>query len=376
MRDRRLELADQLSDALIRADIVFWGSVGLNYQRSSFQSIAIQALLPFASMFVYESLRRQNLPLSELDFRFGVNAPYVKSARHRVKLLDGKSLPDVLKAAQRIADSEREAFQAPHSGWRRSWRRRFQPDLGLLFVGERLVATSHSTLLSIALASKPLPDHTDLSQLMFKFGDSLGNHLIDFISLTGVSVQDMVLPGEPPPVRYTDVKAEQFVTLIAERIAPTQNAVCLFLLAVNAHLNTARYLVPVFAKNSELSTLKLYVVSLFHAVSSLNRLLAVNRGNALLSSSTAISIQEALSHPSLSRNKETRALRNALVHYRIEDRFVMKLSSSLPYSGLVEVHAPGATFDSLSRNIQTGLDHLSESMHNLLFADSIRSTML
>lgn len=369
-------LANQCSDALLAADVVIWGSVALNYQGSNFQSITMQALLPFASMFIYESLGHLGLRHSVLNARFGASSDYVKSGRHRVKLLDGTSFSEALEVAHRIAHAERHEYLAPHSGRLRSWRQKFQPDLGLLFLGGRLVATSHSTLISIGAASNQLPSHSDFHLFMYDFGVSLGQHLRLLLTHTGVMEQDMILPGEPREITFTDVKWQQFVTLTAGRIAPTRGDVCLFLLSVSAYVNAARFLVPIIAKNSELGALKIHLVSLFHAVSSLNRLLAANREQPFLSVPTAINLQEALSHPSLKRNKERRALRNALVHYRIEDRYIDKLSKYLPFSGLVEAHVPGATLDSLSRDVQIGLDHLSETVHALLFPNPVHTRKL
>lgn len=369
-------LADRCSDALLAADVMVWGSVALNYQGSTFQSIAMQALLPFASMFIYESVGRLPLPLSVLDSRFGAFAAYAKSGRHRVKLLDGIPISEALEVAQRIANAERDQFLAPHLGRFTSWRRRFQPDLGLQFLDGRLVFTSHSLLLSIGAASNRLPSHSDLPQLMHDFGVAFGEHLRLLMDYTGVAEQEMILSGEPREITFTDVKWQAFTASTAGRIAPSRGDVCLFLVSVSAYVNAARLLVPIVAKNSALGALKIQLVSQFHAVSSLNRLLAANREQPFLTGPTAISLQEALSCLSLKRNKERRALRNALVHYRIENRYIDRLSQQFPVGGLVEAHVPGATLDSLSRDVQVEQVYLSETLHTLLFPTPIHTRKL
>jgi hypothetical protein len=153
---------------------------------------------------------------------------------------------------------------------------------------------------------------------------------------------------------------------MARRALPDRVPVCLLLTAILSQVNTARLLVPSIAEHNEVAAFKVRFASLFHAASSLQKLLDQDRVGPFLHRDAAGQIDAALRLDPVQNVLGNRFLRNNLVHYGVHKSTASQLSADLPLFGLVEALAKGRSLSTVANDVELGLNHISEIFGGLL----------
>lgn len=371
-------LVEKIQSQIFEADTRLWTNISIGFTDSAFGDVGLLSLFPFAAMYVLESPIVLGLDHSPLWN--GIDPLYQEytSARNYAKMLDDDKLTirEAIQSAIRIAESERHYFNSRHSTMRDLWKRPLVTDLGLIWTENRLIATSHSMRSSFAKSRPEELHYADQATLASEVGKVLGMYLRMVFDHWRIDPQSIVRVSIPPEIRFANVKSENFLKESGTRISKNIPDVALFCLSILARLNAANTLVPTATQDNELALLKLRVVVLYHARSTITKMLAVNRESCYLTPDAESVLSDLLAQGATKRNKQLRNLRNAFVHYVIEPEFASRLDPDLPYLGLVEAHCPGTTAGELFDEVKLTLTSLSDSLQGLLFTRLPRTKLL
>jgi hypothetical protein len=292
----------------------------------------------------------------------------------RVKLIEDKyrSSAEVLDKANELVEINSSWFLKSNNRISAALKKLLQKDLGVYFMQDEIVTTTHITFLNLGLTKEALA----ASSLTF---DNLDRHLYDRMvdvgsyvgSLAeGLDIKDYT-PGNgrqisPPPIKYRDLKSEQFYDSISKQVAPNRPSVSLLLTWIFAQINTARILVPMVEKQNSVAAFKIRFVTLFQIASSLQKLLKEDEKASFLHPEAVDRIRNILEDESVLKVHEAKGLRNNLVHYGVPKRIAPELTSKLPLFGLVEAHSNGRSFESMRHEAALGLAYTYHQLRPLL----------
>lgn len=194
----------------------------------------------------------QPLPTS-LFSRFG---RAVTKTRARIKLFDdtdggADGLVEILELAH---SKSVEWFREPHRGPLRSLVRRFQPDLGIFFVGENLIASTHTVLPAMGITLDELrgfspKDLERLGERSFTFSREVGLYLSQLASFLHQLGKHVELQPEAPDIRDLRVSHNDFIGANIYRLAldsfrPKEVRFVGAVIMALAHINAALYVFP------------------------------------------------------------------------------------------------------------------------------------
>lgn len=366
--------ANQVAMLLIAADLEFFRDYALSPRLEPIRPIAGLALMPFLSAFVSESATYLKQRDPEADCLLQPHRELLRTSRLRLKLLDDnrRSFAEILQDAHVLATINAGWFSSLHQGILGPVKRLRQPDLGVYFEQNEVVCTTHVALLNIGLTEKALSTSslslTTLGPFMRETTEDLGRPVGILLSSFGITVPAFDIDPEPlpAPIRYRDLKSARFYPAMARRCTPRGHSVCILLSSILSQVNTARLVVPLIAGQNDVAAFKTRFVSLFHAASSLHSLLEQDHAGPFLHPDAQQLIGEALHAPTVQRVRESRDLRNNLVHYRVGRRAAARLSPDLPLFGLVEAHGPEKSLTSLTQDVELGLNCIADGLRALL----------
>ena len=214
-------------------------------------------------------------PLPTLLFsRFG---RAVTKTRARIKLFDdtdggADGLVEILELAH---SRSVEWFREPHRGPIRSLIRRFQPDLGIFFVGENLIASTHAVLPAMGITLNELKDFSsnDMERLVersFAFSSEVGvylGQLATFLHQLGKRVE---LQPEAPDIRDLRVSHNDFIGANVYRLAlysfrPNEARFVGAVIMALAHINAALYVLPRLLGVKSNLLLRFQLLTAYHA---------------------------------------------------------------------------------------------------------------
>jgi hypothetical protein len=370
---RQAGLAERAELSLIAADTKFFRNFALNPHLEPIRDMAALTLMPFLSAFVFESARyiKEEDPVAVRELQ--THEALLRTSRLRLKLLDDnrKSFKEVVDNINDLATINSGWFMG-HRGILGPLKRWLQPDLGVYFIQGEVIGTTHVAFLNMGLTKE------DLSASSLSL-DTLGPYLRetteDFGRYVGLLLGKLNIadnafdsaPGEPmSPIQFRDLKSKRFYESMADRVAPGRTPVCILLTSILSQINTARAVVPSIAGRNEDAVFKIGFVSLFHAASSLRKLLDQHRENAFLHLDAVEHIGAMLDADLVRNISENRMLRNNLVHYGVGKRTAARLSPDLPLFGLVEALADGQSLEAMANDVERGLDHISYGLRSLL----------
>ncbi|MEZ4222616.1 MAG: hypothetical protein R3B13_16870 [Polyangiaceae bacterium] len=325
--------------------------------------ILVYAMLPLMGFFAEESYRylrsvRPELPTPPLfcEFRRAVT-----KARAGLKLFDDNDgyadgVIDLLKLAH---EKSVEWFCEPHVGPFRRFLRRYQPDLGVFFVGEDVTATSHASLPAFGVTRDELRDFTpaDLDNLgarvkrySYLVGDyttTLASQLMNF-GLT-VDTSPEVSTVDTPPITHNDFIGAKFYDLVRTPLEPIDASLVAPVTMAAGHINSAiRVLPALLGKHSNL-LLRAQLLTAYHA------------GEALRQTIPHV-VEHAVPVPSFLCK---RPLRNVCAHYGLRGAGPPAVGTTDPFCTVVQQLAgvSGATLrDALSET----LERYSEALRGAL----------
>ncbi len=331
MSDSR-ELANEVEVALLAADTRFFFDVVRNPYLLPVQAHAIMSLMPFLSSFVLDSaeyLRRNGMASNEL---LQPHERLLRTSRLRLKPLEVRNKPfeTVLDEVEEFVEINSRWFKNDYPRVVLFLRRLIQPDtnvpdMGVQFVGSDVFCTAHVSAMNIGLTREAIEelslDLTNLGKYLRDPSVDIGRYMRTLAEALGVplEVTDRSSDAPPPTLGYTDYDSRDFYEQLS-RFISSNPAVCILVTALISQVNVARLLVPVVAGQNEVASLKLRLLSLYHATVTLGRLLGESRREPLLHRDAQDQIRASLTSPHVQDVRKQRLLRNALIHYGVEER--------------------------------------------------------
>ena len=370
---RRVNLAERASLSLIAHDTELFRDLTLAPRLEPIRGIAILALMPFLSAWAYESsgyIGRKDAP-PRLALK--PQEEMLLTSRMRAKITEDKykTPAEVLENANDLAEINSGWFVGGHRGILGILKRALQPEVGVYFVGDEVVCTTHTAFSNMGLTKEAISE-ASLSL------DNLGPHMRDRMVDVGkymamlfdkLGISPHPSEGDPeiplPRIRDRDLKADRLYGPIVRRVAPGRSSVGVLLTWMLSQVNTARLLVPSIAGQNEVADFKVRFVSLYQSALSLRRLLEEEREQAVLFPDALETIAAVLDADPVQRVLAYRNLRNDLFHYGVPKRMAPDLSPGLPLFGLVEAHTNGRSLAAVTEDVEAGLDRVSMELRGL-----------
>ncbi len=216
--DKQKYLAETVAITLIRSDLLMFRDLAVRHIPESVRSIAILALMPFLSMFMHESavyLERMGfLRVQDLKPHEGM----LRTSRLRIKLLDDdqKSMAEVLDNASVLAAINNRWFQELHHGPLTPLKRWIQPELGIFFVSDEIICSTHVAFLNLGLSKEAL---SASSLTLETLGPFLRETAVDFGEYMGLLLHALGTEADAfndlgstptPQIQFRDLKANRF----------------------------------------------------------------------------------------------------------------------------------------------------------------------
>lgn len=378
MSAQNVPLSKQASLSLIQADAKLFLDLVLSPRLEPIRPTATLALMPFLSAFLYESIRYTKQEKSEAFPELQSHQDLLRASRMRMKLLDGdpRTLDELLGEGDELAATVKHLFMKDHRGILGPFKRLLQDDLGIHFINNAIVGTIHVALLNVGIPSRILSTLSWDTLGLFLRDTSKGigadavELLLELGILEAVDLDAYAAEGAPEhplsPPQYRDLKSERFYGSIARHTAPGRNGVGVVLTSILSQVNTARIVLPIVAERNEIAAFKIRLVSLFHARSSLQNLLNKHHSEPFLHPDAIQGIRSMLGSDVVRSIRKRKDLRNSLVHYGVQERIASLLSPDLAFFGLVEAHTSGQSLEAVSKDVEVGLDLISEGLGKLL----------
>jgi hypothetical protein len=367
-------LAERAELSLIAADARFLRDFVLGPRYERIRDVAILALMPFISAFTFESseyIKRKN---PEMVRDLEQHRDLLRASRLRLKLLDDnrKSFDEVLDNAGELAAISSGWMMEGHRGLLGPLKRLIQPDLGIYFAQAEVFCTTHVAFLNLGLSKEALAASSlslaNLGPYLRDTSEDFGRYLALLLGKLdmGTEVSDSARGVPLFTIPFRDVKSKRLYKEMARRAVPNRVPVCLLLTAILSQVNTARLLVPSIAEHNEVAAFKVRFASLFHAASSLQKLLDQDRSGPFLDPDAAGQFDAALGQEPVQNVLGNRFLRNILVHYGVHESIASQLTAELPLLALVEALAEGRSLSTMANDVELGLNHISEILGSLL----------
>ena len=333
----------------------------------TFPTMPLMGLVTEESFHYLSSASRhsslQPLPTS-LFSRFG---RAVTKTRARIKLFDdtdggADGLVEILELAHAKSI---EWFREPHRGPIRSLVRRFQPDLGIFFVGENLIASTHTVLPAMGITLDELKGFSpkDLERLgkrSFAFSREVGMYLGQLASFLRQLGKHVELQPEAPDIRDLRVSHNDFIganvyRLALDRFRPKEVRFVGAVIMALAHINAALYVLPRLLGVKSNLLLRFQFLTAYHA------------GNTLKSS-----IPQML--PPLLEAEHTvlrsRQIRNLCAHYGLRDAAQTAMGAEDPFGAAIQ------SLTSVSRSeVEALVNRWLRSVSDLLTARLSKSSL-
>lgn len=360
--------------SLIAADAEFFRDFVLGPHFEQIRDVAILALMPFVSAFTYESSEYIKRKDPAMVRALEPHRELLRASRLRLKLLDDsrKSFDEVLDNASELAAISSDWMMEDHRGLFGPLKRLIQPDLGVFFVQDEVFCTTHVAFLNLGLSKESLAASSlsleNLGPYLRGTSEDFGQYLALLLHKLniGMEVSEDAQEAPLPPAGFRDLKSKRLYGKIARRAAPDRVPVCLLLTAILSQVNTAHLLVPSIAGKNDVAAFKIRFVSLFHAASSLQKLINQDQDGSFLHPDAAQQIGAALNADPVRNILELRFLRNNLVHYDVHKRTASQLFADLPLFGLVEALAQGKSLAAVASDVEKGLSLVSDLLCGLL----------
>lgn len=176
-------LSNRASLSLIAADTKFFRDFALDPHSDSFRSVAGLTLMPFLSAFAYESVKYFERTNPTAGRILQANQDMLLWSRMRTKLTEDKykTSAAVVQNVEELIAINSGWFLEGHRGIRRPLRL-IQPDVGLTFMNNEMIYTTHVAFLNLGLTKESLSD----SSLNM---DNIGGFLHDRMVPVGQYVQ-------------------------------------------------------------------------------------------------------------------------------------------------------------------------------------------
>lgn len=376
------KLAEEVETLLLQSDMQFFVDLAHNPHLSRVLGSAVQCLYPFLAAFVRDSSLYVQKRYSRTDQVIEDYRDLIIQARLSIKPLEVdnrisgqlKTLDEVEREIDRLIEFSDSKWIGDYPYLLRVIREMRQPTVGASFIGSELISTTHTALLGLGFNREKLEqlylDPTDMSEFVFEMGRSIGEFTVELALALRIPLNLEVEYEErdPPSVMYNDYFSRKLYPTLTETVS-RRRAVCVLLMAVVAQVNFVRLLLPYLSTSNKLPTFKMRFLALFEATKTLDKLMQNHSQQQVMTAFASEQIRKANASPELRTLKKCEALRNALFHYEVKEKWRDKLSSGLPLNGLIEAHARGASIEEVDRNVCEGLDHIACHLKILFSGD-------
>jgi hypothetical protein len=363
--------------SLIAADARFFRDLALAPHLASARPVILPALMPIWSMFIVESasyLARDNPGIKQF---MQPHEELLQNSRNRFKLLDDSKMTTlgVLKNVESLAGTSSDWFLEMHHGPLSGLKRWLQLDLGMYFVEGDLFCTTQAMFIYLGLTEKSISENSlslnTIAPFVRKNSEDFGRYLGLVLRILGLDARppNPMKPAFFPNVLHKDLKSKKFYQSVARVVAPGHEKIAVLLILIVAHLNTARIVTPLISNESSIAQLKIKLISLYHGVSGLSKLLQEHQQMSIMSKDTAERISALLQSEPIVRlqtNKNYRFLRDTLIHYGINKGIRSKLSPSLDSFGLIEAYFPGTSTNMFLDDIDAKLKETIGVLYEIL----------
>lgn len=271
----------------------------------------------FYAIGAYDWLRA-NVSL-EADGFLESEAQRLRRIRARSKLFDdaGK-LPEVIRQQKLVDAFNVRVFRGSHTGLLAPLKRWLQPDMGIFFLDQDLVGSSHIGTLNFGyddgIFSDPGVRALPPAEELREFSRDVGAFIARAVKLLGGSPD--LKSGAPlaASISAEDHKSAKLYGAIAEKLGLPDRHLASLIVGATSQVNfTSRIIAP--ALRSSLA-MRLRFLSWYHAVTGLRLLGAHLRGGH--GHRIGSMLGAALGREGARRAKKMRALRNHLAHYSLE----------------------------------------------------------
>jgi hypothetical protein len=366
-------LSKQASLSLIAADTKFFRDFALDPHPDYFRSVAGLVLMPFLSAFANESVKyfERTDPIAGKVLQS--NQDMLLWSRMRTKLTEDKyrTSAAVLENVEELIAINSGWFLKSHRGIRRPLRL-IQPDVGLTFMNNEMFYTTHVAFLNLGLTKEALSNSSlnmdTIGPFLYDRAVPIGQYIELLARKLDVGAYAPAVSPVPPSPQEPDrdMKSNRLYKSMAQRVAPGQRRIGILLSWILSQINTARIIVPLIARENEITALKIRFVSLYQTALSLQKLLNEEPEASFLLPSASELIAETLKAQSVSSVLQAQGLRNDLVHYGVRKRMSQQLSTKLPLFGLVEAHTGGRSLENVSTDVDQGLERVYGMLRVLL----------
>lgn len=358
---------------LLAADILFFFDLVKNPYLEPIRGNAVMSLMPFLSSFALDSSEYLKNKGIAGDKFLKPHEKLLLTSRLRLKPLEVRNKPfnEVLDEIDYLVEIGKYWFIGNCPLPLRMLRKLLQSDVGVQFIGKEVFCTTHVSSLNLGVTQEVIEkrslDLSNISKFVLDTSTDIGRYTVSLSELIGVPLDmNTEYPQTEVPVlrcnNYFSRKLyPQFSAAVSER-----HAVCVLLTAVISQVNFARLLLPYVTVDNGLALFKMRFLSLYHAILTLDKLMRAQSQRKVLQATAVQQVKKALSSSAVRSIRKYRLLRNALIHYGLQDREAHLLSEELILHGFVEAHAKGRSLQTVNDEIVVGLDHVSHSLSALL----------
>lgn len=367
------QLAYEIEVELLTSDVRFFFDLVKNPYLEPIRGHAILSLWPFISSFALDSSEYlKSSKMTGLEF-LRPHEKLLLTSRLRMKPLEinKKSFDEVLNEIDYLIEAGERWFIGDYPRPVRALRKLWQPDVGVQFIGKEAFCSTHVSSLNLGFSKEMLEQHSldfdDLGKFMFDIATDIGRYTMSLADMIGVpfDVDADYAETDIPHLRYSDYFSRKLYRDFANTVSE-RPAVCVLLMAVISRVNFARLLLPYLTASNELAAFKIKFLSLYHAISTLDKLMQVQSQRKVLKPAAVEQIKEARSSRTVRTISGYQSLRKALVHYNMQAKKVGFLSEDKSLHGFVEAHAKGRNLQEVNDEVEEGADHISRSLGDLL----------
>jgi hypothetical protein len=360
---------------LIKSDAGFYLDFMLQLSKEKSAGILIFGLMPYLSLFTLESYNyiQKKFPnyAKELSFKY---EPIISSSRMRVKFFDDTAnrVSGSFELLDWISELHEDWFINSHKGCLSSLKRYLQPDLCISAYDGHIIGSTHTGFLFTGLGKENLSkngeDMTEiLKKVLFSVAQQHGQYLAQlrtWTKLAPIKTNSFQYTIQDDKLGYKDVKSVDFYPSVFNRndTISINSSLLLFLSAINF---TRHILSRLMADYPEIF-FKIKFITLYHLVSSLEKLKNYGYKNNLLTESSKQYFESIINNTDLKRIRSQQQLRNILVHYQPIEIPNSLLTPSFNLTNLVEYFFRGESFEEIDKKVDDQIIRISNILEQWL----------
>jgi hypothetical protein len=360
---------------LIRSDASFYVDFILQLCKQESVGVLIFGLIPYLSLVTVESYNyiEKKFPdyAKEISFEY---KKIISSSRMRVKFFDdtANKVSGSFELLDWISELHEDWFINSHKGYLSSLKKYLQPDLGIFTYNGHIIGSTHTGLFFTGLGKENLSENGEdreeiFRDLLYSVAQELGGYLAqlstgaEFISVKTNKFQYTI---QDDKLGYKDIKSVDFFPSVFNRCDTT--SINFSLLLFLSTINFTRHILSRLMNYSPEILFKIKFITLYHLVSSLEKLKNYCYPKNLLTESSKQYFESIIKNTDLKRIRSQTELRNILVHYQPIKIPNSLLSPSFNLTNLVEHFFSGESFEEIDKKVDDQIIRISDILEQWL----------